>query len=361
MSEVWPLDVRERLSNSGLDAIRPFKCLLLMPFEGRFNQVAEVIRETLYDVFEKFPKFFEMEKAEINRLDWVTSSGVIQQEIWEEIHNADLIFCDITGYNPNVMFESGVCAAWKNMRQVVFIKDHFFKQQSAFDISPIRYTEYELTSDGIRSFQQKIRKLAEEVLIGFPDRQGEAPRVITPIEIDFSQNKDDKRLFTPPFTHRRIINGSLEIGSLAFFAHSWASLGKEQFLNFSLEFSAKFSNPISEDAWIGVGFRSQHYYANFAHILYLKRDGSITITEPNEEQPNFYADLHLRDETSIIDEQEFRQFKVTFDEKNLSVSIDDFHHVFDLAKMKKVFGPGLIRFQSSLCWIAIGKIKIVAV
>jgi len=42
---------------------------------------------------------------------------VIQQEIWREIEEADLIFCDITGYNPNVMFEAGACAAWKEMNR----------------------------------------------------------------------------------------------------------------------------------------------------------------------------------------------------------------------------------------------------
>lgn len=43
MSEVWPLDVKHRLSGSMMDAIRPFKCVLFMPVEVRFNQVAEFI------------------------------------------------------------------------------------------------------------------------------------------------------------------------------------------------------------------------------------------------------------------------------------------------------------------------------
>lgn len=34
-SDVWPLDVVNRLHNAGVDRERPFKCLLLMPFENR--------------------------------------------------------------------------------------------------------------------------------------------------------------------------------------------------------------------------------------------------------------------------------------------------------------------------------------
>jgi hypothetical protein len=130
MSEIWPLDVKNKLSGGATDALRPFKCLLLMPFEGRFNQVVEVINKAVLEKIKSLGDILpETELPQIERLDWITSSGVIQQEIWQKIDEADLVFCDITGYNPNVMFESGVCAAWKEMKQVVFIKDRFFKQQ----------------------------------------------------------------------------------------------------------------------------------------------------------------------------------------------------------------------------------------
>ena len=241
MSEIWPLDVKNKLSGAATDAIRPFKCLLLMPFEARFNQVAEIINKTVLEKIKSFADILsEMELPKIERLDWITSSGVIQQEIWQKITEADLVFCDITGYNPNVMFESGVCAAWKEMKQVVFIKDHFFKQQSAFDIAPIRYTEYELTSDGIKGFQDKVARLTEDVLIAFPDGQGSGPVITLPLEINFQNNRDDLRIYTPPYAHRRVVKEWLEFGSTTHFSHSWASVGKEKFYCFQLEFIARF-------------------------------------------------------------------------------------------------------------------------
>ena len=185
MSEVWPLDVVNRLRKAGVDRLRPFKCLLLMPFESRFNRIAEEINTCLREVHDGSPYILGMPLPQINRLDWVISSGVIQNEIWEEVARADLIFCDITGYNPNVMFESGVAAALKRMPQVVFIRDHFFKQQSAFDIAPIRYTEYELTSDGLPSFRDKVKKLIDDAFKGFPDDLIETILISFPANIDF--------------------------------------------------------------------------------------------------------------------------------------------------------------------------------
>lgn len=358
MSEIWPLDVKNKLSGAGADAIRPFKCLLLMPFEARFNQVAEIINKIVLEKIKNFGDILsETELPKIERLDWITSSGVIQQEIWQKIAEADLVFCDITGYNPNVMFESGVCAAWKEMKQVVFIKDRFFKQQSAFDIAPIRYTEYELTSDGMKGFQDKIARLTEDVLIAFPDGQGSSPVITLPLDINFQNNRDDLRIYTPPYAHRRVTKERLEFGSSTHFSHSWASVGKEKFYCFQLEFIARFSNPNPISAYIGVGLRSQHYYANFAHFIYLTRDGRIWITEPNEEPPNFYEGKDLRP-AKPIDLDADHYFRIVFSQSNLNLQVDDFSESFEVAKMKKVFGSGLIRFQPYRSWMAIKEVKV---
>lgn len=358
MSDIWPFDVKRRQSAAALNALRPFKCVLLMPFEARFDQIAEVIRRTVENTLKSFAADLFPDLPQIKRLDWITSSGVIQQEIWEEIAEADLVFCDITGYNPNVMFEVGVSAAWKEIGQVVFIKDHFFKQQAAFDIAPMRYTEYELTSNGLPKFEDQIVQLTRNVLIGFPDRQGSSPPVSLPLAVDFKDNRDDLRLYTPPFAHRRVINGALEFGSILFFSHSWASIGKEKFDNFELKFSALFVNPQpNSDTWIGVGLRSQHFFANFAHIFYLRRDGTIIMVEPNEQQPKFYEDIVLRSATQI-DLSTFHDFQITFTESTLRVQVDDFTHTFNVRQMQKVFGPGLIRFQSYKSWMAIKRVRV---
>ena len=358
MSEVWPYDLKaKRISTT--EAIRPFKCLILTPFDKQFDQVCEVIKRVVEETSKSFPQIGN-DLPDIKRVDWITSSGVIQNEIWKEIDEADLIFCNITGFNPNVMFESGICAAWKKTDKVVFIKDGFFKQEIAFNISPIRYTEYEMTTNGIRDFADKVNKLTVDALISFPDCEGDTPKIITPLELDFKGNRDNNIIYTPPFAHRRIVNDKLEFGSILVFSHSWASIGKEKYKNFNLEFEAEFSNIGIEKkySFIGVGLRSQHFFANYAHIFYLKADGGIIITEPDENPPNFYSDNTLRTATPL-DLNKSYKFKVMFNEEKLCLEVDGFMREFEVAKMKKVFKDGLIRFQSYGCWMLIKYIKLI--
>ncbi len=100
MSEIWPLDVKERGTHSPEEGIRLFKCLLLMPIERGFNDVALIIKRIVEDHVKRFHPFVQAESI-VERLDWVISSGIIHQEIWEKIVSSDLIFCDITGYKTS--------------------------------------------------------------------------------------------------------------------------------------------------------------------------------------------------------------------------------------------------------------------
>jgi hypothetical protein len=176
-----------------------------------------------------------------------------------------------------------------------------------------------------------------------------------PANIDFQGNNDDIRIFTPPLAHRRVIDGALEFGSLVSFPHSWASLGNIRILCFDLEFEAAFRNTMN-DGWMGVGFRSQSYFANFEHLFYLKQNGAILLTQPDETAPNFYTDKLLRAPV-LIDQIGFHSFHVRFTPDTLLLSIDNFSISLDVMKLPKVLGPGLIRFQSCLSWMTIKKIR----
>ncbi len=358
MTEVWPADVYRRLQGGLADRIRPPRCLLLMPFDKKFDDVAAFIHGTVNAVFEQFRDFFEL--PEVNRLDWVSSSGAIQQQIWQEIIEADLIICDLTDYNRNVMFESGVSAAWKRATQVIFVKDSACTVAAPFDTAPMRYTEYDRTSfTGMKEFQERLVRLIREVFISFPDRAvTEFPHVPPVYERSFADGRDDLTISTAPFAHRRVTDGLLEFGSLWMFQHSWATIGKDHFYEFALQFTGTFRNPLPDGScYIGVGLRSQHYYANFAHILYLNRDGSIIITEPNQTPPNYYTDNRLRGATPC-DPTADHTFSVEFTATMLRVGVDDFFNEFRLADMKSVLGPGVIRFQAYRTWFGLRSLKL---
>lgn len=105
------------------------------------------------------------------------------------------------------------------------------------------------------------------------------------------------------------------------------------------------------------GVRSQHYYANFAHILYLNLDGRIVITEPNENPPDFYKDNLLRGPTPI-DSSADHFFSITFEQSALQIVVDNFNAAFPIADMKKALGPGLIRFQAYRTWMGLRTLKL---
>jgi hypothetical protein len=332
---------------------------MLMPFEKRFDQVADIIRETVEAAVSDFRLQYEMQEPVTTRLDWVNTSGAIHQQIWQEVSEADLVFCDITGYNPNVMFEAGVAAAWKPLLQVVFIKDRYFRQPSAFDLQPFRYTEYELTSEGIDVFKIKIRDHTHTSLVRFPDRLSPQRKIRLPLKIDFSSGRDDLRIYTPPFAHRRVANGEFEFGSVMFYAHSWASIGAQSYAYVELDFHARFLDnlPIEKGPKIGVAMRSQHFFANFAHHISLAGDGTIWITEPDETQEGFYRDRTLRGPTAI-DLAALHHFNVIFGRDSYSIKIDDFFWSTPLAEMPKVLSPGPIRFQSARSRMGISRLAL---
>lgn len=182
------------------------------------------------------------------------------------------------------------------------------------------------------------------------------PPISLPANIDFRENCENRKVYTPPFAHRRVVDNALEFGSRVSFEQSWACLGNIRIPYFDLEFEAAFRNT-ADDGWIGVGFRSQSYYANFEHLLYLKLDGAVLLTQPNEIPPNFYADEMLRPPTEI-DRTGFHSFHVQFTSDKLVLSVDDFIISKEVAKLPKVFGPGRIMFQAWPSWMAIKRIRI---
>ncbi|MGP3153625.1 hypothetical protein ACTVQL_07260 [Serratia marcescens] len=72
------------------------------------------------------------------RADDVTSSNFIVLDILKKIVECDLAICDLSGRNPNVMYELGLRQAFN--KKTVLIKDN--QSTSPFDVQAFRYHEY---------------------------------------------------------------------------------------------------------------------------------------------------------------------------------------------------------------------------
>lgn len=94
------------------------------------------------------------------RADDVASSNYIIIDILQKIISADMLLCDISGRNPNVLYELGVRHAF-NLPTII-IKDN--RTVNIFDIQGLRNTSYDenLRVDQVESNIEAISKALRE-------------------------------------------------------------------------------------------------------------------------------------------------------------------------------------------------------
>lgn len=82
-------------------------------------------------------------------------SGIIQKRIIQNLYNNDIVVCDVSCKNPNVMFELGMRLAFD--KPTIIVKDNF--TQYSFDTAPIEHLEYprDLSYYRILDFKNKLR------------------------------------------------------------------------------------------------------------------------------------------------------------------------------------------------------------
>ncbi len=85
-----------------------------------------------------------------------TDIGVIHKRIVQNIYENPIIVCDVSGKNPNVMFELGMRLAFD--KPVIVVKDD--KTPYSFDTSPVEHLTYprDLRFSSIVDFQEKLKE-----------------------------------------------------------------------------------------------------------------------------------------------------------------------------------------------------------
>lgn len=80
--------------------------------------------------------------------------GIIQKRIVQNIYNSDIIICDVSGKNPNVMFELGMRLAFD--KPTIIVKDD--QTNYSFDTGIIEHLEYprDLRFSKIVEFKKKL-------------------------------------------------------------------------------------------------------------------------------------------------------------------------------------------------------------
>jgi hypothetical protein len=118
--------------------IDPRLAFVLMPFTDELTEIyTTLIKPTV-----------EREEFGLvcKRADDMKSNKVIMQDIWKSICEARLIIADLTGLNPNVMYELGLAHTLGKETIMIYRKDE--KIKFPFDLAHIRRIEYENTPVG---------------------------------------------------------------------------------------------------------------------------------------------------------------------------------------------------------------------
>lgn len=146
-------NLEEKISRALTD--RP-KCGLIMPIaafgdypQSHWSSVEEILREALDDAGYE-AKLVSQENA----------SGVIHQRIITNLYTNEIVVCDVSARNPNVMFELGMRLAFD--KPTIIIKDD--DTPFSFDISAIEHIQYprSLVYSDIVKFKSELSKRVKE-------------------------------------------------------------------------------------------------------------------------------------------------------------------------------------------------------
>lgn len=109
-------------------------CGIVMPISAIDNCAAEHwqdVKEILFDAA-------EMAGFEPRLVSDAEEVGIIQKRIIQNLYENPVVVCDVSGKNPNVMFELGIRLAFD--KPTIIVKDD--KTEYAFDTSPIEHLNY---------------------------------------------------------------------------------------------------------------------------------------------------------------------------------------------------------------------------
>lgn len=133
MAKRKPATPKTSVSDDGIHA-RALECGIVMPISecdgmpvGHWVDVKNIVSEAITDA--GLHPSLVSDAADV---------GIIHKRIIENLYFNPIVVCDVSGKNPNVMFELGLRLAFD--KPTVIIKDHVTKYM--FDTSPIEHLEY---------------------------------------------------------------------------------------------------------------------------------------------------------------------------------------------------------------------------
>jgi hypothetical protein len=111
--------------------------------ESHWSDIQEILTDAIQDA-----------GFEANLVSSALDVGIIHKRIIQNLYDNPIVVCDVSGKNPNVMFELGLRLAFD--KPTIIVKDD--KTTYSFDTSPIEHLEYprDLRFARILEFKEKL-------------------------------------------------------------------------------------------------------------------------------------------------------------------------------------------------------------
>ena len=132
------------------------KCFVIIPFAKEFNDVYATIRRAVDSAKDGL--------ARTVRLDEVKAAGSITDDLVHELNESSICIADLTGCNPNVMWEVGYAMALR--KPVIFISQDV--NSLPFDLRIMRTIEYDrfsLDETLEEQLEEAFRKTLDSIVV----------------------------------------------------------------------------------------------------------------------------------------------------------------------------------------------------
>ena len=136
--EDWPLPVLGHVA-------------VMMPFAEEFNPVYEAIKAACLS-----------QRIKACRVDDIHRPTQITDEVFSTIVQSSLVISDLTGRNPNVLYETGLAHAL-NRDVIIIVRDN---DDVPFDLGHIRYVQYQPDSEGLEELKEELSQSIRASVVG---------------------------------------------------------------------------------------------------------------------------------------------------------------------------------------------------
>lgn len=147
MATIYPKDFFKQTNKRTQKA----SCFVLMPFDPKFREVYDTIKETLES---------ETLNIECNRADDFHQPHIIAT-ILKGIAKSEFIIADLTESNANVFYELGLAHSVKDIDKVIIMTQNM--KYVPFDLRQFRCIVYEQSISGSKKLKDELIKTFNEV------------------------------------------------------------------------------------------------------------------------------------------------------------------------------------------------------